>query len=271
MSRAYAAVYLRRSEPGWPYDLGDDPSFEAASQHAIDGGVLSWGICRRNLRNPVKPGDVVIFFAADRFADRRPEPVRYAFVGFATVDRKISQVQIWEDDQFAVFRGYRNLLIRPDGDGGYRHYEPIPHQFWHPDDWLWRMTNLPGVKQPQLQELNALHRWHRSASHNGRPVKIAANYVLFRPEGTATFVADNPPIIAWAHENGRPETWLDTAAAQSLREIILGDAKNNRAGLRTTNEQTAHPHIPLTSHAALVTRRLQEWCSTFGVMPRTRH
>ena len=38
----------------WPYDNGDDPSFYVANQ----GGVLTWGVCRQDVRNSIPMGSV---------------------------------------------------------------------------------------------------------------------------------------------------------------------------------------------------------------------
>src|SRR4051794_1528407 len=62
--RAYVAVYLAAaSTGGWPFDVGDDPSFRAA-RHA-PGSDVTWGVCRTDLRNALRPGDVVVFIAAE--------------------------------------------------------------------------------------------------------------------------------------------------------------------------------------------------------------
>src|SRR5262245_54641763 len=104
VSAAYAVVYLRRPGQAWPADIGDDPALMAAAQS--ESGVITWGICRRNLRNLVRAGDVLVFFAADRLTDHTP--ASYCWVGYATVDRKISQAEIWEKNELADFRTYPN-------------------------------------------------------------------------------------------------------------------------------------------------------------------
>ena len=44
----------------WPYDGGDDPSFFCWRRHKNQGGKLSWGVCRPDVRGAVQPGDVVV-------------------------------------------------------------------------------------------------------------------------------------------------------------------------------------------------------------------
>lgn len=114
MPAVYIATHLRdASASSWPVDVGDDPSFVASDRYRSEDGRLSWGVCRADIRNRIEPGDVVMFFAADRLHDRRP--ARYCFVGLATVDRKESQVELWKRADLAVYRRYDNLLVRPAG------------------------------------------------------------------------------------------------------------------------------------------------------------
>ena len=55
-------------------------------------GVITWGICRRPARNRVSRRDLIVFFAADKLSDRRP--ARYSWIGYATVDWKVSHTDI---------------------------------------------------------------------------------------------------------------------------------------------------------------------------------
>jgi hypothetical protein len=266
---AYAVVYLRDPSAAWPNDLGDDPAFEAALRSTDAGSVVTWGVCRRRLRNRVVPGDVVVFFAADRLPDRQPEAARYQFVGYATVDRKVSQLEIWQDDKLSVFRGYRNLLIRPS-PSGYEHFEDGRKQLWHDRDWLWRMTDMHGVRLHQMRELNDLHRWRRSMTVQGRPVPLTRNYVLFMPEGRGTFLAADPAVVAQVASNGRPETWVRTGFARRLHALVLGNSQTGREGLRTRNQQQAHPEIRLLSDPGRLVGELDGLCAHYGVAPRVR-
>jgi hypothetical protein len=261
----YAAVYLREKEADWPVDIGDDPAFEASSVHAGQGGVVSWGVCRRDLRNEVQPGDLVIMFAADRLADRTP--ARYAFVGYMTVDRKVSQRDIWEDESLAVFRTYRNLLIRPSDDGGYVHDEPVPRSLWH-KDWLWRTTAHRGARKKDLEHIEATDAWSPNITVHGRPLRFAANYILFRPEGDGTFVAASPPIVARATTNGRSEDWIDTRLSTELYKIVVEGSGTRRDGLRTRNPQTAHRHIKLAELPSLVRSGLDSLTERYGIAAR---
>src|SRR4051812_4357772 len=97
----YICVYLRESNDGWPFDFGDDPSFDASRRLS---GPLTWGVCRPDVRNALRVGDGVVYFAADRLPSRTPS--RYQFVGFATVEQRVSQTDIWKRRRLALFRKY---------------------------------------------------------------------------------------------------------------------------------------------------------------------
>jgi hypothetical protein len=105
---AYVVVYLRAAGDGWPADVGDDPAFECSRQRAHAGAQLSWGVCRPDLRNTITTGDVVVFIAADRLSDR--PSARYKLAGWATAERAVSQLDVWQHEELAVYRHYRNLL-----------------------------------------------------------------------------------------------------------------------------------------------------------------
>jgi hypothetical protein len=77
LHRGYVATYLRGPDEQWPHDLGHDPDFKTTERR----GPVTWGVCRRPLRNAVNPGDVVVFFSADRTSRLKDGPIRYVFVG----------------------------------------------------------------------------------------------------------------------------------------------------------------------------------------------
>jgi hypothetical protein len=58
-SGQYAVVERAINQTGWPYDNGDDPSFYAQHQ----GALLTWGVCRQQIRNAIRPGSIVVFFS----------------------------------------------------------------------------------------------------------------------------------------------------------------------------------------------------------------
>jgi len=263
---AYVAVYL--AAPGastWPVDVGDDPAFECSRLHAQAGGRLSWGVCRPDLRNEIRPGDVVVFVAADRLRDRRP--ARYRLAGWGTAERLVSQVEVWQREDLAVFRKYRNLLIRPSADGNeFVHCETQAPA--HPD-WLWRLARRsPGA--PRKSRWEAAGETRVSAAGmvkvGGRNERLAPNYVLFSAEADGTIVLADPPVVAMASVSGEPETWSDSAFATDLQKLLLGEASSR--GLRTRNRQQPHRHLRLSANADAVTERLGALIKEHKIAPR---
>lgn len=258
----YIAVYHRSPDTDWPEDVGDDPAFVSSRQLASRGGVLTWGVCRQDVRNQLRPGDLVVFFATDRPADRRPEPVRYLFVGFATVARKVSQVDIWRDRTLAVYRQYRNLLIRPDGKR-FEHFEPsLPPKRWH-GDWYWRLAKIDGYRKSAFERIHAKRGF---SVEDATIAPVARNYVLFAPDGTETMILAEPPVVATATAAGRPEEWERTTVARGVRQWL--QAATDRS-LRTTNKQRAHRHITIRDADLDAWRtRLRDLCRAAGLRSR---
>jgi hypothetical protein len=260
---AVAACYLRRAGDDWPVDVGDDPSCRHA---ASTGGVITWGVCRPDVRNELEAKDLVIFFAVDRLGDRRP--ARYAWVGYATVARKVSQREIFERDELAPLRQYPNLLIRPHAmPETYEHFEPALHRNeWH-KDWLWRLTHNKRRKKRDFEEAERSNRYSvRDTRAAGSLITLAQNYILFEPEGAGTWIARDPPVIAHAEMNGATEAWVETDLARDLHAIVF-EGLPSRTTLRTTNEQTAHPEVRL-GMADTLRERLERLVSLHSVLSR---
>jgi len=114
----------------WPYDDGDDPSFRRSRQLRTN---LTWGICRQQVRNRIKPTDIIVFFSV-RVKKDGP-PFDYRLCAIATVEEKVKQIAVWQKKRLNRFRSFSNLLIRPKGKTGWEHYEPVK-EVQH-GDWLW--------------------------------------------------------------------------------------------------------------------------------------
>src|SRR5262252_6813465 len=93
------------------YDWGDDPSFFAASEILGDPRKASWGVCRRDVRSSLQPGDFVAWFCAKQRSE--PKEWRYFFVGCGTAAHVISRNALWEDSRFAPYRRFYNVLAKP--------------------------------------------------------------------------------------------------------------------------------------------------------------
>jgi len=231
----YVAVYRRAAATGWPYDFGDDPSFEASQKTQ---GRITWGVCRPDVRGRIKPGDLVIFIAVDPTL-----PARYQFVGYATVDQRVSREAIWREPQLGVYQEYRNLLVRRVPNG-YVHDEPrhFGRRVWH-QDWLHRIIDVGQRHCPDLLELQRQKFLPDGAKLAGQALRFGENYIIFRPHGEETHILIDPPTIAFADINHDHEQWSEDRFAQGLREVLI--APSPRDYLRTMSFRP-HPYIRLS-------------------------
>jgi hypothetical protein len=257
----YVAVYHRQSpDDPWPLDHGDDPSFGSSQRRR---GPLTWGVCRPDVRRAARPGDLLIFFAADRLRQVRPDAARYQFVGFATVNKCVRQTDFWTVKSLKAFRWYDNLLVRSDG-GRLVHFEPaLPGELWH-GDWLRRLASNPkAFSRAEFEDAERTkHLPHRI---NGRRYEVGANYIVFGREPSETFILTDPPVIATVKENGLTETWEKTRFAVALRRIVLGQTTRS---LRTTHPQRAHRHIRLDVDGEQLRLDIRRLCNAHGLRPR---
>ena len=227
----------------WPYDNGDDPSFYASREF---GGQLSWGVCRQDVRNNLRRGDIVVFFSFRRFKETGDSEYRLCAV--ATVGKKVSQTDIWHDRSLEIYRKHFNLLVRPSGPGrsDWEHFEPTLEGSRVHHDWLWRIADHRGFRKEDFKKLQESERLEPGASIRNRPVIVAKNYVLFSVDPLKTFVLPKPPIIAW-HSNGEAaEKWNRDRFSQTIKRLTLDVAEraNGRwRSLRIKNSQRAHRHI----------------------------
>jgi hypothetical protein len=237
----------------WPYDVGDDPSF--FSQAALESN-LTWGVCRPQVRNKISEGDIVIFVSVRRRT--RDHPFEYCLCGVATVETKVRQTEIWQCDGLTKFRDYLNLLIRPDKDGAWEHFEPGSEDAHK--DWLWRIAVQKGSKKDRFEPVDARNVLRSNDRINGLPIVAAKNYVVFSTNPELTRISKQPQQIASCDTNGEPEKWKSDASA--IYHHIFGTAEkfcSNRRSLRTTNKQHSHPAIRWT----MPTAEAEYWRSAF--------
>lgn len=189
------------------YDWGDDPGFFAATRLMGNVNLASWGVCRRNVRKLLKPGDLVIYFCG-RQSTASKHDWEYFYIGYGTVQRAVERQAIWEQEDLAHYRGFFNCLVKYD-NGVQSHYEPFgePH-----DDWAKR---------------------------------IEAGYFLFDPLQT-DFNLTDPLLVAVYSDPKQPrETWLlQDPLVRRLHSALFFDGLVDR-GLRIPNKFRPHGHIAL--------------------------
>jgi hypothetical protein len=190
----------------------------------------------------------------------------YRLCAFATVESRVSQTEIWEDSKLRRFRKYFNLLIRParPKQGGWDHYEPTlsGHETRIHKDWLWRICDHRGLRKEHFDELAETNHFDSPDSVEGRPLRVARNYVIFSPHPSETRVISDPRIVA-LHSKGKPaEEWKTDPFSQRVKELTLDqaeEANGRRRWLRIENSQRAHRHIVFE----LPSREAEDWRRDF--------
>ena len=222
----------------WPYDIGDDPSFFAAR----DGGPVTWGVCRPDVRGSIRVGDVVAFVAADR--RRHPDEIDYKFCAALTVERLISYADIFGPHD-AGFQEYLNLVARPSGTG-WEHFEPaLPPQKWHAD-WQWRITEHHGHSKHLVEKAGRSHEPEKPLNVEGHAVRLAQNYVVFVNGESTRMVLAEPVTIAHWRRGDKFETWDQNERSLAIQGLTLGILNAGRVAprmLRTGSSRNVHRHI----------------------------
>ncbi|MEP7134794.1 MAG: hypothetical protein ABI904_07650 [Chloroflexota bacterium] len=191
------------------YDWGDDPAFFSAKEFLGDFRFATWGVCRRDVRNQLGEGDLVIYFCGQQSFNNRKH-WDYYFIGFGTVAEMISRDQLWQDKSYAVYRKFFNVLAK------LRDNKLIQHEYFgngH-DDWKKRLS---------------------------------APYIIFNQDKQFTdFNLVNPLFVATRLEDSPFEHWHsnNNKLVKRLEESLFIKLGVERR-LRTKSEQHAHRHIPL--------------------------
>jgi len=252
----------------WPYDYGDDPSFYAMRKFKAP---LSWGVCRPDVRNQLCTGHIVVFFSYAKYKDTGDS--EYSLCALATVERTVSQTQLWENPKLRKFTKYFNLLIKPQGParGCWRHFEPTLQgdKARIHGDWLWRISDHQGLRKRHFEKLEATNRFGPRDTIGGVPLAVARNYVIFSDDPAKTHVLANPPIVA-RHSGGKAaEEWEPNRFSGRVKELTLDSANAANGGkrwLRIRNSQRAHRHIVFELPVA----EAENWRSEFLRLIRLR-
>jgi hypothetical protein len=235
--RQFLKVETAISHGEWPYDNGDDPSFYVARQ----GGPLTWGVCRQDLRNSIARDSIVVFFS---FTPLPSGEILYRLCGVATVEDKLDHRDVHRDQRVLPFRDlYINGLITPH-DHGWRYDETDRRFSQRHKDWLWRIADHRGITQDNFNWKYAeiyREKWFPDAAVANGQLSLAGNYILFSASPDRTFVSPAPPEVAIAVK-GEHERWID----RCLQEITVSKAasltKSERNYLRVVNQSNRNVH-----------------------------
>jgi len=234
-SGQYCKVDSAVLQDEWPYDNGDDPSFYVARQ----GGRLTWGVCRQDLRDAIARGSIVVFFS---FTPLVNDKTLYRLCAVATVDDKVDHRAIHRDRRLYPFRRlYINGLIVPEA-GGWRYDETDRPAALRHKDWLWRMAYHRGIAQAKFNKKYSKIRdegYFPDSAAGSAGLQFAGNYIVFAKTPDRSFISSYPQEVAIAHK-GRHERWSDP----KLREMTVLKAASlgARDYLRTINESGRNLH-----------------------------
>src|SRR4029077_18124469 len=140
------------------------------------GGQLSWGVCRQDVRNKLCPDDILGFFSFRKFVDTGDSEYRLCAV--ATVERKASQINLWQNKALKRFTKYSNLLIKPSERScrTWEHSEPDLEGSRVHHDWLWRIADHRGFRKKDFKNLEETNLLEPGATIQGRSVVVTPNY-----------------------------------------------------------------------------------------------
>lgn len=230
--RRFLEEYLREESY---LDWGDDPSFFAAREFFGDVRRASWGVCRRNLRALLGPGDLVVFFCAKQHRSDRGWD--YHFVGFGTVGSVLTRKQVWKEQRYAPYRRFYNLLVRPEGETWVHSESFHPHH----DDWERRLlayilfdprpgkTEFNLVNPPRVAVYSGAvpERWDRN-----RPVAVQLEDLLFRSRGIARRLRTSKIGFGHNYMKLADEKAKTASIRVSLNRILAGGAERESASSR---------------------------------------
>lgn len=230
-SGRFACVEKAIAAGEWPYDNGDDPSFYAARH---DGGILTWGVCRQDVRNKIRRGSICVFFAFTKDRDI----TRYRMSAVATISEKLDRRSVFQDPRFHN-KHYINVLIRPDGNG-WAYDEKDRHKGDRHTDWLWRIAThgATGQKEFDARNIDICTTGHFTDDN----VEIAKNYVVFSDRADETHISSNPPLAAVA-QNGAHERWVSDNLKRLTVAVAAGLHPGQRNFLRSTGRGYVHRQL----------------------------
>jgi hypothetical protein len=223
----------------WPYDIGDDPSFSCSK---MSGGPLTWGICRPDVRNPIRLGDIVVFFSFREIKEAME--TEYRLCAVATVNKKVRMTDLWKHPELERFKSYDNLLIKPNSraPGCWKHFEPkLKGQQGH-SDWLWRICEHP--KRVLKDSFDGRDEFCRDEKIEGHPLGVAQNYVIFSTRREETCILHSPPLMARHYGGKGTEVWENDGSSAKVFRLTLGEANrvNGSGRFLRIPGSGGHPH-----------------------------
>lgn len=195
-------------DPSSCYDWGDNPSFFQATKLLGDPRLASWGVCRPPVRPLLRRDDLVIFICGREGPDRGSWD--YCYVGYGTVQVSLQREEIWQNDQYAAYRPFFNIISRWEND--------------------------------QLIQYEVFERDHDTFEN-----RCQAGYILFKPEET-DFNLVNPLPIARYDRGETAERWYtnDPLVDRLQTALFLNGTIDRQLNSGTIGY--SHVQIPIHTH-----------------------
>lgn len=149
--------------------------------------------------------------------------------------------------------------------------EDCARHYWRgndrdPDAWEYvDKLSVSHTKDFVKKTLCGREHYRFSDRIDGRPVRIAPNYIVFSTKPHETLVLAVPPVVATAEVAGRPEEWVRTRFGSQLRKLLFSETHRS---LRTRNHQRAHRHIRIDLPAAPLFADLRRLCLEYRLRSR---
>jgi hypothetical protein len=242
----------------WPYDNGDDPSFYVARH----GGLLTWSVCRPDVRSAIQPGATVVFIS---YTEDLKKLVTYRLCAVATVSEKIEHTRVMYDQRF-LSHPYINVLIRRQ-NGCWIYDESDRRLSARHRDWLWRIACHRHAKTKEHFNKRFQSIYAEGCFQDWSPtLQSAKNYVVFAANDKETFISNNPPVVASASKSG--ETAKSRRERWSNKELEGLTVSMGRGYLRTGNSHGPnHPDIRIVKDASEVSSWRKKLIETLKQVP----
>ncbi|KGA93782.1 hypothetical protein LptCag_1492 [Leptospirillum ferriphilum] len=198
------------------FDWGDDPGFFAALKQFKNPCLASWGVCRRDVRKQLCPGDFIIWFCA--FQNSKSSVVDYFFIGCTTVSHVIKFEDRAESTVFESYKDFYNTLAICESGS------PVQKETFY----------------------NYHKDWNK---------RIQSPYIVFSDDPSLSAVnLTDPNLVARKRDEDTDEQWLPDEFSQRLEKIIFKDLQIKRH-LRTTHPQRPHRQIALHKSPLVLVRK----------------
>ena len=197
----------------WPYDYGDDPNFYYTAQNKSQGKAFSWGICRRDVRNEINVGNIIVFIA-------RTDDRNFFLTAVGTVNEKLNHCEIATNPDYDYYAASTNRLVSLS-NGEYIHDEFLPER--PHGDWLRRMVKISQEYFDTFGFSDYQNDGKFRKDNQNVADALANNYVIFTTDNR-TVILERPIKLAHQTDDNSKEIWtIDDPKAEAIANYLKGE------------------------------------------------